>query len=465
MRRPAGFVLALILAACRAVPGDAPPRPPNIVLLLADDLGYGHLGCYGQDKIRTPNLDRMAAEGVRFTQYYAGNPVCAPSRSCLMTGLHGGHTSVRINPGGTPLLDSDVTIAEVLKPAGYATGIFGKWGLGDIDTPGVPWKQGFDEFFGYLHQVHCHFYYPAFLWQNDRKVPLEGNAGGKRGEYSHDRIVREALDFIRRHKDRPFFAYVAFTIPHTELLVPEDSLSEYRGKFPEEKPYVGTHYASQPEPRAALAGMISRMDRDVGRLLALLGELGLDRNTLVLFTSDNGAQGGDGPDLEFFRANGPLRGAKGAVYEGGIRVPLIARWPGRIAPGRVDDFVWAHWDLLPTLAELAGVPAPAGIDGRSALDRLLGTGPGRPREFLYWEHPVRGELLQAVRWGDWKGVRLRRGGPLELYDLAKDVGETRDVAAEHPDVVARLEAYLRTARTEPRRYAPEPRRTRADYVY
>jgi len=455
--------LALLLASCQATP-RRPGRPPNVVYILADDLGYAHLGSYGQEKIRTPNLDRMAAEGARFTQFYSGNPVCAPSRSCLMTGTHSGHTSVRINPGGTPLLDSDVTIAEVLKPAGYATGAFGKWGLGDIDTPGVPWTQGFDEFFGYLHQVHCHFYHPSFLWKNGRKFPLPGNEGGKREQYSHDLVVREAMDFIRRRKDAPFFAYVAFTIPHTELLVPEDSLAEYRGKFPEDKPYVGTHYSSQPTPRAAVAAMITRMDRDVGRILALLRELGLEENTLVLFTSDNGGQSGDGPDLEFFNANRPLRGAKGTVYEGGIRVPMIARWPGRIASGRADDFVWANWDVLPTLAELAGVAPPRGIDGHSVLDRVLGTGPGRPHDFLYWEHPARGDLLQGVRMGNYKAVRLRRGAPLELYNLHDDVGETRDIAAQHAGVVAKIEEYLKTARTEPRKYEPQPRVTRADYM-
>jgi arylsulfatase A-like enzyme len=466
MARTAAALALSLLAACGSadVAGGPPPRRPNIVYILADDLGYAHLGCYGQEKIRTPALDRLASEGVRFTQFYAGNPVCAPSRSCLMTGTHSGHTSVRINPGGTPLLDRDVTIGEVLKTAGYATGLFGKWGLGDAGTDGVPWKQGFDEFFGYLHQVHCHFYYPHFLWKNDQKFPLAENEGEKRVRYSHDEIVREALDFVRRRKDRPFFLYLAPTLVHTELLVPEDSLSEYRGKFPEEKPYVGTHYASQPTPRAALAGMLSRLDRDVGRLLALLAELGLEKDTVVLFTSDNGGQGSDGPDLEFFKANQPLRGAKGMVYEGGIRVPMIVRWPGRIARGRVDDFVWANWDVLPTLADLAGVKPPDGIDGRSMLERVLGTGPGKPHEFLYWEHPAGGRLLQGVRTGNWKGVKLGKDAPLELYDLESDVSETKNVAVAYPDVVAKIEAYLKTARTEPRKYDPMPRVDKKDYV-
>lgn len=453
---------ALLLAGCAAPPPAPSDERPNIILLMADDLGYGHLGCYGQTKIRTPNLDRLATEGVRFTQYYAGNPVCAPSRSVLMTGFHSGHTSVRINPGGTAILDEDVTAAEVLKGAGYATGLFGKWGLGDAGTTGVPWKQGFDEFFGYLHQVHCHFYYPYFLWKNDRQFMIPENEGGNRAKYSHDLIVDHALDFIRRHKDRPFFQYVAFTIPHTELLVPEDSMREY--DFREEKPYVGTHYASQPRPRAAVAGMITRMDRDVGRILALLKALGLDRKTIVLFTSDNGGQGSDGPDLEFFRANGPLRGAKGTVYEGGIRVPMIARWPGVIAPGRVDDHVWAHWDVLPTVAELVGAEAPAGLDGSSRLRRLLGRGPGKESSFLYWEHPARGQILQGVRMGDWKAVRLGAKAPIELYDLTADIGETRNLAAERPEIVAKIEEYLAAARTEPRKYPPMPAVKKSDYV-
>ncbi len=466
MNRIAVALSLCLLAACGA-PEDrpVPGRPPNIVYILADDLGYAHLSSYGQERVRTPEIDRLAREGARFTQFYAGNPVCAPSRSCLMTGTHSGHTSVRVNPGGTPLLDRDVTVAEVLKKAGYATGLFGKWGLGDAGTDGVPWKQGFDEFFGYLHQVHCHFYYPYFLWKNDQKFPLPENEGEKRARYSHDEIVREALDFVRRRKDRPFFLYLAPTLVHTELLVPDDSMAPYRGKFPEEKPYVGTHYASQPEPRTALAGMLSRLDRDVGRVAALLRELGLEKDTVVFFSSDNGGQGGDGPDLEFFQANKPLRGAKGTVYEGGIRVPMIARWPGRIAPGRVDDFVWANWDVLPTLAEIAGLKPPAdGIDGRSMLERVLGTGPGAPHEFLYWEHPARGDLLQGVRMKDWKAVRLRKDAPLELYDLKADVAETKNVAVAYPDVVAKIEAYLKTARTEPRKYDPTPRVEKKDYV-
>jgi arylsulfatase A-like enzyme len=434
-------------------------RPPNIVFILADDLGWGDLGCYGQRWIRTPNLDRMAREGTRFTDAYAGCTVCAPSRSVLMTGFHMGHTSVRANTGGIPLRPEDVTVAEVLKQAGYATGCFGKWGLGDIGTEGVPWKQGFDEFFGYLHQVHAHFYYPPYLWENDRKFPLPGNQDGKRTTYSHDVIAERALDFIRRHRDRPFFCYVAFTIPHLELLVPEDSLAEYRGKIPEDKPYRDprNHYAPQDYPRAAYAAMITRMDRDVGRILRLLAELGLESSTIVFFTSDNGGAGRLWGD-EFFQSWGPFRGHKQNLYEGGIRVPMIVRWPGRVPAGRVSDFAWSFQDFLPTAADLAGIKPPAGIDGISVLPTLLGQRQS-PHPYLYWELPRYDSKtgtfpdpvpMQAVRMGHWKAVRPKPGGPVELYDLARDPGETTDLAARMPDLRRKLEELMAQARTPPR---------------
>jgi len=439
------------------------PERPNVVFILADDLGYGHLGSYGQTKIRTPNLDRLADDGLRFTDFYAGSTVCAPSRSVLMTGRHTGHTSVRGNTGGLPLLPEDVTLGEVLQEAGYATGIFGKWGLGDHGTTGVPYRQGFDEFVGYLHQVHAHFYYTPFLWDNDRSLELPGNENGERTTYSHDVITERALAFVREHRDGPFFLYVAYTLPHTELLVPEESMREYDGEFPEPHPYPGDgHYAPQPKPRTAFAAMVSRMDRDVGRLVALLQELGIDRRTMVLFSSDNGGQDGWGADLAFFRGNGPLRGGKMSLYEGGIRVPLIASWPGVIGGGKTSEHVWAFWDVLPTLAELAGAQPPQGIDGVSMLPGLLGadrTGHEAPaHEFLYWEYGnVLGQapIRQAARWGSWKGVRADLGAPLELYDLGTDLGETTDVADEHPDVVARISAYLDSARTPTRTYPPE----------
>ena len=453
-------VLSIDARECEGKPRN--DGAPNIVLILADDLGYAHLGCYGQRKIRTPRLDAFAAEGMRFTQCYAGAPVCAPSRSVLVTGRHCGHTSVRGNSGGIPLLAGDVTLAEVLRPAGYRTGVFGKWGLGRSGTAGVPNEQGFDRFFGYLHQVHCHFYYPYYLFDDREKFLLPGNEGGRREQYTHDVIVEKALQFLRQSNDRPFFLYLPFTIPHTELLVPGDSLREYRGKFPEPTPWVcpRRHYADQPTPRAAFAAMVTRMDRDVGRLLDLLGELGLDSNTIVFFTSDNGGQDGGGADLAFFEGNRPLRGSKGQVYEGGIRVPMIVRWPGHVAPGAVNDHVWAFWDVLPTLTELGRAETPSGLDGISVVPTFLGpAAAGRPQpehRFMYWEQPRGRGLTQGVRMGDWKAVRLRADQPLELYNLKEDIGETTNVAGEHPRIVAEIEDYLEDARTAPRKYEAEP---------
>ncbi|MCL5742298.1 MAG: arylsulfatase [Acidobacteria bacterium] len=445
-------------------------RPPNIVFIMADDLGYGHVGCYGQRVIRTPNIDKLATEGTRYTDAYAGCTVCAPSRSVLMTGLHSGHTSVRSNPGGVPLLAEDVTVAQVLHKAGYVSGLFGKWGLGDEGTTGVPNKHGFDEFFGYLNQVHAHIYYPEFLYRNEQRYPLPGNANHKRGQYAHDVIFDRALDFVRRYKDRPFFLCATPTLPHWELVVPEDSLREYRGRFPE-TPFrdPGGHYSSQDYPRAAFAGMVTRLDRDVGRMMALLRELGLEQDTIVFFTSDNGAQmieEGFPNQVDtgsFFHGGGPFRDYKGNMYEGGIRVPMIVRWPGRIRAGAVSDFPWAFWDVLPTFAALAGVEAPRGIDGISVAPMLTGEGRQQRHEFLYWENPRyrRGTFLketpmQAVRMGDWKAVRPRPDGPLELYSLKDDIAETTNVAAKHPEVLAKIEAYLKTARTEPRPQSGPP---------
>jgi arylsulfatase A-like enzyme len=416
---------------------------PNIISILADDLGYGDLGCYGQQKIRTPNLDRMAAEGMRFTDHYAGSAVCAPSRCVLMTGLHTGHARVRAN-GRMPIEPEDVTVAEVLKRAGYATAAIGKWSLGDAGTTGAATRQGFDYFFGYLNQGAAHFYYPESLDRNEETVILEANRDGKRGTYSHDLLTQEALQFIRRRARGPFFLYVPFTIPHAEVLVPEDSLSEYRDKWPE-KPFPGGHYAAQPTPRAARAAMITRMDRDIGCILDLVKELRIDERTVVMFTSDNGPCAAGGQDPAFFESAGPLRGSKFGLYEGGIRVPMIARWPGKIPVGSVTDFASGFWDILPTCAELAGVQPPAGIDGVSLVPTLM----GKPREqaqreCLYWEY--RG--WQVVRFGNWKAIRTTPQRPIELYDLKSDMGEENDLAAANPDLVAKAQWYLQTSRTD-----------------
>ena len=423
---------------------------PNIVFIMADDLGFGHLGSYGQKKIKTPNLDILANQGLRFTQFYSGSTVCGPARSTLMTGYHTGHTSVRGNTGGIPLLDQDVTIAEILKSKGYKTGMFGKWGLGDFGTSGTPDKQGFDEYFGYLHQVHAHFYYSEYLWDNGEKMFLDGNQDGNRNQYTHDLITDKALQFISESSKKPFFLYVGYTIPHTELLVPEDSLNEYLGDWDEPNPYVGHHYASQPYPRSAFAGMVSRMDRDVGRIMDLLDELNLSNETIIFFTSDNGGQGFDGPDLEFFDGNGGLRGGKQDMYEGGIRVPLIVRWPGVIKEGSKSDHIWAFWDILPTVGDIVGASWPNEIDGLSMYPALLGAAAPK-HEYLYWEYGGEGHLKQAVRMDDWKYVK-HRDGTSELYNLKNDFSESDDLSKFHPEIIIIMENILTSARTPRRKY-------------
>jgi len=428
------------LGGCRREVEPGPGRPPNIVFIMLDDAGYADFGCYGQQKIQTPNIDRFAAEAVKFTDCYAGGAVCAPSRCTLMTGYHTGHGSIRANAGTAPILDEDVTVAELLRPAGYVSGVFGKWGLGDAHTAGVPTKQGFDEFFGYLHQIHAHTYYPEFLWENETKYPLPGNANGAKKQYSADIIANKALDFVRRHQDRPFFLYGAFTLPHGHYEVPSDA------------PYTDRDW---PQEEKNYAAMVTRADREIGDLLALLNQLGLEENTIVFITSDNG---GTPARAKFFDSNKPLRGFKGQVYEGGIRVPMLVRWPGKTTPGSVSHVPWAFWDFLPTAAELAGVKPPAGIDGVSVLPALQG-GSEPLHEFMYWEQNRfnrkknaldPGSLQQAARMGDWKAVIPKPGAPLELYNLKKDIGETRNVAGENPDVVEKIKTYLKTARTEPR---------------
>ena len=423
-------IAAVILVACASNRLVAQAPRPNIIFIMADDLGPYDLGCYGQNNILTPNLDRMAAEGCRFTQCYTGSAVCAPSRSVLMTGLHSGHTRVRSNAsrvggvppqGRVPLLDSDLTVAEVLKAAGYATGITGKWGLGEPETSGVPNRQGFDQWFGFLNQRHAHTYYPEYLWRNEQFQIVWGNMGGYERQWAHDLFTEFALDFVARHKDVPFFFYLPYTVPHG------------RYEVPDEEPYDDKPW---PESARRYAAMVTRMDRDIGKLLDLLKSQGLDERTIVFFCSDNGATYTDSP----INSAGGLRGRKGNLYEGGIRTPMIVRWPERIEPGRVSDQVWAFWDFLPTVAELARATPPVDIDGISMLPALLGD-KQQSHEFLYWEFPARG-YSQAVRYGDWKGIRTRWGGPLELYNLAVDLGEQRDLAHQQPEIVARIEAIM-----------------------
>ena len=429
-------------------------RPPNLVFIMADDLGYGHLGCYGQQKIKTPALDRLAAEGVRFTHAYSGNTVCAPARCTLMTGKHAGHCSVRGNAGGIPLQPTDVTLAESLKAAGYVNGCFGKWGLGEANTGHTPNDRGFDEFYGYLHQLHAHFYYTHFLWKNGRKHFL-ANRHDWRRDYTHDLIAAESLNFVRRNRHNPFFLYLPFTIPHAELLVPDDSLAEYQGAFPE-TPFTSAprmHYAPHPTPKAALAGMISRLDRSVGELLRTLDELNLSDNTLVVFTSDNGPDRDNGNDPDFFQAAGPFRGYKRDLYEGGIRVPMIARWPGRIPARSTSAVPWSFQDVLPTFAELAGASAPRAIDGRSITPQLLEpnspAGRAPVHDHLYWEVWENGLQMQAARAGDWKAVRPNMDAPLELYNLAADPGERQNLAAAQPETATRLASILKREHVPP----------------
>ena len=466
---------------------------PNIVLILADDLGYAELGCYGQEKIKTPNIDRLAAEGMKFTQHYCGNAVCAPSRCSLMTGKHPGHAYIRSNrqarlpaelkekhglvfSGQHPIPNAEVTIAEMLKQKGYATAAVGKWGLGHFGTSGDPNRQGFDLFFGYNCQAHAHSYYPGHLWHNSRKVkldndpPVPGHAGLADGadpndpasyerfkgdDYAPDRMTDVALRFIRENKDGPFFLYVPSPIPHVALHIPDEELKPYLGKW-SETPFVrrgGYGYTPHQTPRAAYAAMISRLDKDVGLIMALLDELGLDDNTLVMFTSDNGTTHlKDEVDYDFFKSVGPLRGLKGSLYEGGIRVPMIARWPGRIKPSTTTDHVSAFWDVLPTIAEVTATRPPENTDGISFAPTLLGRTDQQQHKCLYWEFPSYGGQ-QAVRMGDWKAVRqnmLRRNNrdplKIELYNLKDDIGESRDVAAEHPEIVARMRNTMQSER-------------------
>jgi arylsulfatase A-like enzyme len=418
------------------------PPLPNIVFILAD---YGELGCYGQKLIRTPEIDRMAKESLRFTQCYAGSTVCAPSRCCLMTGKHTGHALVRGN-ALVPLRPEDVTVAEVLKSAGYTTGLVGKWGLGEAGSTGIPTKQGFDSFFGYLNQVHAHAYYPTFLWHNETKVPLpntesKANVLVKKEVWSPDRMIEEGEKFIRENKSKPFFLYFAMTLPHVNNELARES--GHGLEIPDDAPYSAMKWT---EPQRKQAAMITRMDRDVGRLLAALRQHGIDDNTLVFFSSDNGASQEGGSDPKFFNSSGPVTGAKRSLTDGGIRTPMIVRWPGKIQPG-VSDHVWAFWDLLPTVAELTGQKAPADTDGLSVLPTLLGKPGQKKHEFLYWEFHEGGSK-QAVRMGDWKAIRQRPGAPLALYDLSKDIAEKTDVAAQNPDVVAKIENYLKSARSE-----------------
>jgi arylsulfatase A-like enzyme len=459
-------ILALAIFACKNQPTKTTNSvKPNIVFILADDLGYGDLSCYGQQHFQTPNLDKMAAGGMRFTQHYSGTSVCAPSRCSVMTGKHTGHTAIRGNKewkpeGQWPMKAEAVTVAELLKQAGYVTGAFGKWGLGYPGSEGDPNLQGFDEFYGYNCQRLAHNYYPGHLWDNRLKVEIPENNGDKFGVYAPKLIHERALQFIEKNKDKPFFLFYPNIIPHAELLLPEENLAEYRGKFQPENAFKGAEpgdknfreggYGTQPESHAAFAAMVSLLDKQVGEILSKLKELGLEKNTLVIFSSDNGPHREGGADPDYFDSNGPLKGYKRDLYEGGIRVPMIAFWEGRIVAGSTSDHVSAFWDFLPTVAEIAGVKTPENTDGISYLPALLGK-EQKQHDHLYWEfHELGGR--QAVRKGDWKLVSYQIFDPakttIELFNLAEDIGEENNVADKHPEFVKELSELMKTARTE-----------------
>ena len=420
-----------------------PPRP-NIVYIVSDELGYYELSCMGHPHFQTPNIDRLAAEGIRFTQTLAGSSLCAPTRCCLMTGKHSGHTSVRTNGGGTPLRADEPTIASVLKQVGYATGGFGKWGCGGRGSTGVPERHGFDIFFGYYDQVHAHLYYPPYLIRNSVEVPLPGNHGLSNGTtYSHYLIVEEAKKFIRENKDHPFFCYLPVTPPHGIHDIPE---TDPAWALYKDKPW--------PLDARKYAAMVNMVDRHVGEIRDLLRELGLEEKTIIFFSGDNGGheyfrdadhpRGFHAPNVDP-RTGQQFRGGKGNLYEGGLRVPMIVCWPGQIKPGRVSDLLWYFPDVLPTLAELAGATPPADIDGISIVPELLGedvVGRKQPQhDFLYWE--LGGQI--AVRKKNWKAIRPGMGKPWELYDLARDIGETQNLAADHPEILKELIALAEKA--------------------
>lgn len=491
------LIVLFSISSCKNASEAEAPSPPNIIYILADDLGYGEVGYQGQEVIETPNIDALAASGLRFTQHYSGSAVCAPARCVLMTGQHTGHAYIRGNDewgdrgdvwsfeamfadpkleGQRPLPGDTITLAERLQEQGYVTGAVGKWGLGAPYSEGAPNKQGFDFFYGYNCQRQAHTFYPTHLWRNDERemlrnelipphhTPLPEGADPRdptsyarynQQDYSGDLIQQEALEFIENNKDQPFFLYYANTIPHVALQAPQRWVDYYHEKLGEEEPYTGRSYFPCRYPRATYAAMIATLDEQVGEVVAKLKELGIYENTLVIFTSDNGPTYAGGVEPEFFDSARPFvtdrNKIKGAFYEGGIRVPMVASWPGMIQPGETDH-VSAFWDVLPTLCELSGAPAPAYTDGVSFAPTLLGkTGDQQKHDYLYWEIGERGGW-QAVRFGKWKGIRrnIRQGSlDIELYDLEADIREENDLAGEHPEVVAQIAAIMAEAHVTP----------------
>ena len=455
----------MLSAGCMNAPKEE-KKAPNIIFILSDDLCWGDLGCFGQQKIKTPNIDRIANEGIRFTQAYCGNAVSAPSRSCLMTGLHPGHARVRDNSYKDyreSLQPGDFTVAMLLKQAGYKTGLYGKWGLANHDQPGVPNNMGFDEFFGYLNQQHAHNYYPEFLYHNKERVyypengehfkkenysqpsPYDENGlclptgvpDPSKAKYAFDVYAEKSLEFVRANKDNPFFLYLAYTTPHGKIIVPDLGI------------YKEEDWAIQHKEWAA---MITRMDTEVGKLLALLKELSLDENTVIFFAADNGNSNGNdseylklkpGPTInEFFNNASPTRGDKGDSYDGAFHVPALARWPGKIKPGQVSDQIWAFWDFLPTAGDIAGIKPPENIDGISILPTLLGNDKQKQHEYLYWEY----KQTQSVRSGKWF-ARKGSGKQTELYDLISDPQQSADLSSQFPDITRKMEGFMAKSHT------------------
>ena len=456
----------LLLTACQNQPNQkAESQKPNIVYILADDLGYGDLSSYGQIFFSTPNIDKLAESGLKFTRHYSGSTVCAPSRSSLLTGQHTGHTFIRgnreVQPEGQHPMEAEAyTLAEALQDAGYVTGAFGKWGLGYPGSVGDPNNQGFDEFFGYNCQRLAHHYYPYHLWHNQEKIMLEGNEGFKTEQYGPDVIHEQALKFLENNKDKPFFMFYPSLIPHAEMFAPEEYMEKYRGKFEPENSYQGVDsgenyrlgpYGSQPESRAATAAMINVLDDQVGEIVAKLNELGIYENTIIMFTSDNGPHKEGGANPDYFNSSGPLKGYKRDLYEGGIRVPMIAVWKGKIQAGTETGHPSAFWDVFPTVAEITGAQTPENMDGISFLPTLLGKDNQQQHDYLYWEfHELGGR--QALQKGDWKLVKYNVLDPekttTELYNLSNDLGEENNVAEQHPEIVEELSEIMKNARTE-----------------
>ncbi len=482
-RSPALALLFPLLFSCQNEVTDPDNTKPNIIFIYADDLGYGDLGSYGQELIKTPHLDRMAEEGMLFTQAYAGHTISAPSRSALMTGLHTGNTQIRGNRSAidgerVPLPDTTVTVAHILGEQGYVNGLFGKWGLGEAGTTGIPSKQGFDEFYGFLNQSRAHSYCADYVWHNDDMVFLPENAGNSCDLNTAEWYQEKVKEFIVENRNNPFFVYYATQIPHSQLRAPEEDLSHYLDSegisifdeelYDKEKLRTDPEYARlrayierdhqrggrTGRPLAAYAGMVTQLDRHVGELDALLQELGLSENTLIIFTSDNGPASGGGADPDYFNSGGGLRGIKRDLYEGGTRVPMIAKWPGKIQPGSVSDYLFAAWDFMPTAAEMAGAQLPDRIDGVSALPVFLGEDVERPKEnVLYFETTTgrgreTGDLSVAVRQGAWKAIaNLSLRDDLELYNLESDPGETQNLASEYPEKIEKFRNLIMESRT------------------